>query len=254
MASSLCAALQVFWSCRRWPAHGQSAAESSWSSKVTPPCDGARRLRHRGEGLTARDRHDLPEHGRTSRTSRSAPVTPTCTPTITRKRFRRPAEAHRRRRPSRNFAAGRFSSPVMAEFSQGHTARRRGGTRALRPTARRRETLNDADRASSTQNPTPDNQELLENAMYYQALAAYGQDAYDEAESDLNNLLTTLQRPACRNPIICCCSAASTPCRPATRSRPRQPIDQVNALAAQKADRHAFDTGPERPERTRTGQ
>jgi outer membrane protein assembly factor BamD (BamD/ComL family) len=46
---------------------------------------------------------------------------------------------------------------------------------------------------------SPDNLELLENAMYYQALCAYGQNKYPESEADLDGLLakfpTSLQKP-----------------------------------------------------------
>jgi tetratricopeptide (TPR) repeat protein len=52
-----------------------------------------------------------------------------------------------------------------------------------------------------TQNPTPDNVDLTEDAMYYQALSAYGEgpNHFGQAESDLNNLLgkfpASLQKP-----------------------------------------------------------
>ena len=46
---------------------------------------------------------------------------------------------------------------------------------------------------------SPDNLDLLENAMYYQALCAYGQNNYDESEAGLDALLakfpTSLQKP-----------------------------------------------------------
>ncbi len=49
------------------------------------------------------------------------------------------------------------------------------------------------------QNPEPDLRDILESAMYYQALSAYGEENYDEATSELNTLLThfssSLQKP-----------------------------------------------------------
>ena len=48
-------------------------------------------------------------------------------------------------------------------------------------------------------NPTPDNKDLMEDAFYYQALAAYGQNHFDIAEKDMIGLLakfpTSLQKP-----------------------------------------------------------
>jgi outer membrane protein assembly factor BamD (BamD/ComL family) len=46
---------------------------------------------------------------------------------------------------------------------------------------------------------SPDNLDLLENAMYYQALCAYGQNLYEESETDLDGILAkfpnSLQKP-----------------------------------------------------------
>jgi tetratricopeptide (TPR) repeat protein len=50
-----------------------------------------------------------------------------------------------------------------------------------------------------TQNPLPANQDLLEDAFYYQSLSAFGQDKYEDAETDMNTLLSkfpaSLQKP-----------------------------------------------------------
>ena len=40
------------------------------------------------------------------------------------------------------------------------------------------------------QSPSEDNNALAEDAMYYLALSAYGQDKYDDAANDLNDLLS----------------------------------------------------------------
>jgi tetratricopeptide (TPR) repeat protein len=49
------------------------------------------------------------------------------------------------------------------------------------------------------QSTLPASKDFLEDAMYYQALAAFGQDKYDDAETDMNNLLAkfgaSLQKP-----------------------------------------------------------
>jgi tetratricopeptide (TPR) repeat protein len=81
----------------------------------------------------------------------------------------------------------------MAQFSQGHKL---GDASKGLPTKESNEAYHEAEDTMGTlitfiaKNPSPDNNELLEDAMYYQALAAYGQDNYDQSETDLNALLT----------------------------------------------------------------
>jgi tetratricopeptide (TPR) repeat protein len=86
----------------------------------------------------------------------------------------------------------------MSQFSQGHQ---------LTDPTQSNESYREAEETMGTliafiaKNPSPDNNELLEDAMYYQALSAYGQgaDHFVQAESDLNDLLAkfprSLQRP-----------------------------------------------------------
>jgi outer membrane protein assembly factor BamD (BamD/ComL family) len=83
----------------------------------------------------------------------------------------------------------------LAQFSQGHALTSEAAKRSYREAS---ETLAQL-LAFINQNPTPDNRDMTESAMYYQALAAYGQENYEEATSELNSLLTrfpsSLQRP-----------------------------------------------------------
>ena len=83
----------------------------------------------------------------------------------------------------------------LAQFSQGHQLE---GDQAKASYREAGETLNTL-LTFIRQKPTPDNQGLVESAMYYQALASYGQENYDEAASELNALLSrfpgSLQKP-----------------------------------------------------------
>jgi outer membrane protein assembly factor BamD (BamD/ComL family) len=85
---------------------------------------------------------------------------------------------------------------------------------------------------------SPDNLDLLENAMYYQALCAYGQDNYDESEADLDALLAkfpaSLQKP---DYLLLLGSIYAVQASNALTAK--QPIDQVNAIAAKATG--AFD-------------
>ena len=89
----------------------------------------------------------------------------------------------------------------MAQFSQGHALADKGQDRFSMEAYREAEDTMNTLLTFIAQNPTPDNQGLAEDAMYYQALSAYGQgaDHYEQAETDLNALLakfpTSLQKP-----------------------------------------------------------
>jgi tetratricopeptide (TPR) repeat protein len=89
----------------------------------------------------------------------------------------------------------------MAQFSQGHALADKNQDRDSVEAYREAEDTMGTLLGFITQNPTPDNQGLAEDAMYYQALSAYGQgpDHFEQAESDLNDLLakfsTSLQKP-----------------------------------------------------------
>jgi tetratricopeptide (TPR) repeat protein len=84
----------------------------------------------------------------------------------------------------------------LAEFSQAQTVT--DPDRRVEAYRRTESTLNSLITFIG-QNPANGNSDLAEDAMYYLALSAYGQDKYDQAESDLNNLLakfgSSLQKP-----------------------------------------------------------
>ncbi len=83
----------------------------------------------------------------------------------------------------------------LAQFSQGHEATGETGKASYREAV---ETLNTL-LTFTARTPNPDNNGLVESAMYYQALSNYGQDNYDEAISELTALLSrfpnSLQKP-----------------------------------------------------------
>jgi tetratricopeptide (TPR) repeat protein len=89
----------------------------------------------------------------------------------------------------------------MAQFSQGHALADKGQDQSSVEAYREGEDTLGTLLTFITQNPTPDNQGLVEDAMYYQALSAYGEgpDHFEQAESDLNDLLAkfpgSLQKP-----------------------------------------------------------
>ena len=89
----------------------------------------------------------------------------------------------------------------MAQFSQAHALADKNQTADATESYREAEDTMTTLLAFIAQNPTPDNESLAEDAMYYQALSAYGQgaDFYEQAESDLNDLLakfpSSLQKP-----------------------------------------------------------
>jgi tetratricopeptide (TPR) repeat protein len=84
----------------------------------------------------------------------------------------------------------------------------------------------------------PANQDLLEDALYYQALAAFGQDKYDDAATDMNTLLAkfpaSLQKP---DYLLLLGSIYAVQANADITSAPAgQPVDKEKARAdAQKA-------------------
>lgn len=90
----------------------------------------------------------------------------------------------------------------MAQFSQGHKLAEANQGQATKESI---EAYKEAEDTMGTlmefiaKNPTADNRELLEDAMYYQALSAYGQNNFAQSETDLDALLakfpTSLQKP-----------------------------------------------------------
>jgi len=119
----------------------------------------------------------------------------------------------------------------LAQFSQGHALTGEDAKLAYRQAG---ETLASLI-AFINANPTPENKGLLENAMYYQALAAFGQESNDEAETDLNTLLATfpnsLQKP---DYLLLLGSVYAVQASDALTAK--QPLEQVNAIVAKAID------------------